>query len=575
MILHDATTIERFTALGAWGSLTLHDLLVARTNEAADTLALTDPPNKSQWVDLPPLRLTWAQVAERVARMAYALMGAGLQRDDVLMAQLPNISEFVFVHLACAKLGIMISPLHLQHRENDVLRCSEIAQPKALVTLRRIGKSDQTAFVRSLRDTHACELPVLWLEDLLTASQAATMDEVDTALRRHPRVTANDIYSICWTSGTEGSPKGVPRSHNNWLAVGQRIVDGADLRPGEVLVNPFPLVAVAGLTVLVPWLMQGGRLVLHQPTDLAVLLGQIKAEGAHYVCIAPALLNRLLTDPELAAGGALSSLRVIGSGSGPIDAWTIHEFKHRHGIDIVNFYGSNEGIGLTSNAGLVPDPAKRSTLFPAAGREGQSWGKTVAAHAVTQLLDSVTQEPITRSGLPGELAVQGPTVFPGYYRAPEKNAASFTPHGLFLTGDMFMLEVDEDPARAYYRFMGRYKDIVIRGGMKISPEEIDALLVSHPKLLEAACCGYRDAVMGEKLGVVVVALPGSAVALDDITDWLKKAGVATFKLPETLVQINALPRNGLNKVLRRELKSLFDNVATATPAVNVRTNLSA
>ena len=574
MILHDEKPIERFTALGAWGSITLHDLLVARTNEAAEVLALTDPLNKSQWVDLPVLRLTWAEVTEQVARMAYALARAGLRRDDVLMAQLPNISEFVFLHLACAKLGVMISPIHLQHRENDLLRCSEIAQPKAIVTLRRIGKSDQTAFVRSLRGTHACELPVLWLEELLVASHAATMEDVDTALRDCPPVTANDIYSICWTSGTEGGPKGVRRSHNNWLAVGQRIIGGADLRRGEVLVNPFPMVAVAGLTLLVPWLMQGGRLVLHQPSDLAVLLGQIKEEGAHYVCIAPALLNRLLTDPERAADDALASLRVIGSGSGPIDAWTIHEFRQRHGIEIVNFYGSNEGIGLTSSAALVPDPVKRSTLFPAAGREGQTWGNAVSAHTVTRLVDSSTHEPITQPNLPGELAVQGPMVFPGYYRAPEKNATSFTPEGLFLTGDMFMLEVDKDPARAYYRFMGRYKDIVIRGGMKISPEEIDALLVGHPKLLEVACCGYRDAVMGEKVGVVAVPVRGITLTLGDITGWLKKAGVATFKLPEALVQIDALPRNGLNKVLRRELIGLFDDVATVAPELNAEPRVS-
>lgn len=565
MILHTQAAIDHYTALGAWGTQTLHGLLAARTAEAPDALALVDPPNKSVWVDLPVRRLAWRDVLEGSARIAFALDRAGLRRDDVVLTQLPNISEFAMLHLACARLGVVISPIHVQQRENEVLRCGEIAQAKALVTLRRIGKSDQAAFAHSLRAQHGCTLPVMWLEDLLATGDAAAMDEVRGALcdaRSSLPVTANDIYSICWTSGTEGSPKGVPRSHNNWQAVAQRIINGAGLRPGEVLLNPFPLVAVAGMTVLVPWLMQGGRLVLHQPSDLHVMLGQIRDEGAHYVCIAPALLNRLLGEPGLVAPQDLRSLRVIGSGSGPIDAWTIREFKDRHGIEIVNFYGSNEGVGLTAGESRVPDPARRAVLFPAAGRAGQAWGEDMAAHAVTRLIDPATGGEVTQPGQPGELAVKGPTVFAGYYRAPEKNAASFTHDGFFLTGDMFSLEIGEDQSRPYYRFLGRYKDIIIRGGMKISPEELDALLIGHPKLREAACCGYRDAVMGEKVGVVAVPAPGQQVTLEDITAWLKKAGVATYKLPEAMACVEALPRNALNKVLRRELRGLFDGVAT-------------
>jgi len=569
MILHPQDTLAHYTALGAWGGQTLHGLLAARCAESPDALALADPPNKAVWVDCPVQRLSWRDVLEGAARIAHALDRAGMRRDDVILTQLPNISEFVMLHMACAQLGVVISPIHVQQRENEVMRCSEIAQARSLVTLRRIGKSDQVAFARSLREQHGCTLPVVWLEDLLAAGNAASMDEVNSALRTATAsrpVTANDIYSICWTSGTEGSPKGVPRSHNNWQAVARRIINGAGLQPGDVLLNPFPLVAVAGMTVLVPWLIQGGRLVLHQPSDLQVMLGQIRDEGAHYVCIAPALLNRLLVEPGLVSAQDLGSLRVIGSGSGPIDAWTIREFKDRYGIEIVNFYGSNEGVGLTAGESRVPDPAKRAVLFPAAGRAGQAWGDDMAAHAITRLIDPATGLEVTRPGVPGELAVKGPTVFAGYYRAPEKNAASFTPDGFFLTGDMFSLEVDEDPSRPYYRFMGRYKDIIIRGGMKISPEELDALLIGHPQLREAACCGYRDAIMGEKVGVAAVPAPGQHVTLDSINAWLKKAGVATYKLPEALVFIDKLPRNALNKVLRRELKGLFDDVASTPGA---------
>ncbi len=101
-------------------------------------------------MDCPVRRLTWREVLEGTARIAFALHRAGLRRDDVILTQLPNISEFAMLHLACAQLGVVISPIHVQQRENEVLRCGEIAQARALVTLRRIGKSDQVAFAQSL-----------------------------------------------------------------------------------------------------------------------------------------------------------------------------------------------------------------------------------------------------------------------------------------------------------------------------------------------------------------------------------------------------------------------------------------
>ena len=560
MIAFDVETIARYRACGAWGTQTLYDLLAARSDAAPDGQALVDAPNKAVWCDLPPARWTWRTLRARCDALAWALARGGLRRDDVLLVQLPNVAEFVLLHLACARLGVIVSPLHTQQREHELARCAAQAQPRAMLSLRRIGKSDQVALLARL----APPCPVLWLEDLCgePPAPAAEREALLAAQAARWPVTADDLHTLCWTSGTEGEPKGVPRSHNNWISVARRIVTGAGLQPGEVLLNPFPLVAVAGLTVLVPWLLQGGKLVLHQPSDMAVLLQQIRDEGAHYVCIAPALLNRWLLEPGLVAPGDLATLRTIGSGSGPLDAWTIAEFRRRWNIEIVNFYGSNEGVGLTAGPSRVPDPAQRAVLFPAAGRAGDAWDDALAAHARTRLRDPASGRDIDEPGTPGELVVQGPTVFPGYWRADAaQQARSFTADGYFRTGDMFALE--HDPAgRSHYRFLGRYKDIIVRGGMKISPEELDALVVGHPLLREAAFCGFRDAVMGEKVGVVAVPAGERPLVLADITDHLRRQGIAAYKLPEALVCVDALPRNALNKVLRRELRPLFAHVCT-------------
>jgi acyl-CoA synthetase (AMP-forming)/AMP-acid ligase II len=138
----------------------------------------------------------------------------------------------------------------------------------------------------------------------------------------------------------------------------------------------------------------------------------------------------------------------------------------------------------------------------------------------------------------------------GYYESPEANAQAFSADGWFRTGDLFEIVV-EDPR--FYRFTGRCKDIIIRGGMKISPEELDTVLAGHPLLAEAAVVGYPDEVLGERVCAVVVPKPGVQPTLADIIAFLEEQGVAKIKHPEKLAVVEALPRNPLGKLLRGEL----------------------
>ena len=164
---------------------------------------------------------------------------------------------------------------------------------------------------------------------------------------------------------------------------------------------------------------------------------------------------------------------------------------------------------------------------------------------------------MTEAGKQGELEIWGASVFDGYYESPETNAEVFTEDGYFKTGDVFEIAGDGDQAR-FYKFVGRCKDIIVRGGVNISPDEIDNLLAGHPKVAEVAVVGYDDEVMGERVGAAVVAKPDEDVTLEELTDFLRELGLAVFKLPEQLRCVDALPHNATGKVLRRELKDLFD-----------------
>ncbi|MCS6946756.1 MAG: fatty acid--CoA ligase family protein, partial [Steroidobacteraceae bacterium] len=370
------------------------------------------------------------------------------------------------------------------------------------------------------------------------------------------RPDADDVYTVCWTSGTEGVPKAVPRSHNEWIAISWAHLEAAAIGPDDRLLNPFPLINMASIGgCFTSWLHAACTLHLHHPLDLTVFLQQIATERITYTVAPPAVLTMILKDERLAAAADLSSVRCIGSGSAPLSEWMIAEYRDRFGIEIVNLFGSNEGVSLVTGPQEAADPGQRARYFPRFGRPEFSWTARVAQMIETRLIDPSSGAEITVPGLPGELIVRGPTVFSGYIGPPEQTRAAFTEDGFYRTGDLFEIAGDGAEAK-FYRYVGRAKQIIARGGMKISPDELDHLLAGHPGIVEAATVGVPDEIMGERVCVVVVPKPGVEVTLSSVAAHLEERGAARYKFPERLVIAERLPRNAMGKVVRGELAAL-------------------
>jgi acyl-CoA synthetase (AMP-forming)/AMP-acid ligase II len=231
----------------------------------------------------------------------------------------------------------------------------------------------------------------------------------------------------------------------------------------------------------------------------------------------------------------------------------VARWQEEHGIPILNLFGANEGTALLSDPVDIPDPAERALSFPRFGAPGFTWSNRVARMIETKLLDPETRAVIAEPGAPGELAIRGATVFSGYWNRPDLTKASFDAEGYFLTGDLFAIAGEGEDR---YRFVGRLKDLIIRGGMNIAPEEIEYLLADHPKLQEIAVVGVPD---GRKLGeevvtAVVIPKEGEEVKLGDLVDFLRAKDIAAYKLPRKLVVVQTLPRNAVGKVLKREIR---------------------
>ncbi|MDH4334358.1 MAG: acyl--CoA ligase [Chloroflexota bacterium] len=569
MILDTPERIRAYTDAGWWGTDTIDDLFRRAVAASPDRMAVVDPPNRADLTVGAPTRWTYAELATRVDRLATALRGAGVGRDDVVMVQLPNIVELPLVYLAAARIGAIVSPLPVQYRGHELRHTVGVVEPSAFVTTTRMTGHDHVAMVReewpgTIIGLSDAPLPdgVLSLADILETP-------VETSVQADG-VTANDIFTVCWTSGTEAEPKGVPRSHNQWISIAYATVDGAQLRDGDVLLNPFPMVNMSGIGgMFVPWLLVGGTLVMHHPMALPVFLAQVGAERVAYTVAPPVLLNLLLANEALLASADLSSLRVIGSGSAPLSSGMVLGWKERFGIDVSNFFGSNEGTALIGDPRTVPDPAERASLFPRFGGAGVpvpsgGWGNRVADGMESRLIDPLTGEEVSEAGVPGELVFRGPTLFPGYYRRPEMTARAFDADGFYRTGDLFAVSEDR-PDRL--QFVGRARDLIIRGGMKIAPEELEALIVRHPAVAEVAVFGIADPHLeGEqRVCAAVVTRPDPAggegarleLSVGELRHFLVETGVAAYKIPREVTVVAALPRNPVGKVLKGELRERF------------------
>ncbi|WP_405144985.1 acyl--CoA ligase [Sphaerisporangium sp. NBC_01403] len=547
MRLHPPQQVERFTSGGWWTGDTVDRLFREQVSARPEAVAIVDPLNKPSLMDGPVRRLTWAQLGAEADRIAAVLLEAGVLQGDVVAVQLPNSVELAVTFLAVARIGAVVTPLPVQYREYELAQVIRLAAVKVFVTAERVGDRDNAEIVRRL-EVPAPPIVLAWGDPARDLETAIADPAMLAAHLKGLETDPNDCVTICWTSGTEATPKGVPRCHYDWFAVESNTTAAPSLTGDDVVLNPFPMVNMAGIGgVFLPWLRTGFQMVQHHPFDLLGYLDQITEERVTYTLAPPALLTMLLRNPEMLERYDISSLTRIGSGSAPLPPWMVKGWQERHGIAIINFFGSNEGIALLSDPVNIPDPEERARFFPRPGVPGGAWPGTLAATRV-KLVDPVSGEEITEPGRPGELHLSGPTVFAGYL-AGTADADPFDEDGYLVTGDVF--EID-GPGGRYLRYVDRARDLIIRGGVNIAPAELEALLAGHPAVVEVAVVGYPDEVLGERVCAVVA--PRDDVDLPSLVDFLKERGIASYKLPERLEIVEGLPRNAVGKILKRDLR---------------------
>lgn len=558
--MHQLDRVLEYTSKGWWTDETVQQLFIGRVEELRDQVAVIDPYNKKSLVDLEYMEVTWNQLNEQVDSVAALLLSCGIGEGSVVAVQLPNIVEQIVTFMALWRVRAIISPLPVQYRRHEIVEVGNIAKFDALLTVDRLTNRMLAAEAVALQN----QIPSLrtifhfgrgqvtgsvQVRVDESANREADTDTVASYVEGHP-VDPNDCITICWTSGTESRPKGVPRAHYEWLSMCLDTVYSPNLSHTSRVLNPFPMVNMAGINgMLLPWLTVGCVLIQHHPFDLQVFLQQIEQEEITYTVAPPALLAMLLKNDELLGKFDISTLTQIGSGSAPLQEWMVRGWYERYGIEIINYFGSNEGISLMTDVKLMSRPEQRASFFPRYGGE-RHWTFPAAQRTTIKLIDRDTGEEVVEPGRAGELYLKGPGVFSGYVDGADL-PSPFDDEGFLKTGDLFVIDGEN---LEYLRYVDRAKDLIIRGGMNIAPAELETLIASHPDVAEVAVVGYPDEVMGERVCAVVALKPDRLLTLDGVIDHLRAQEIATYKLPERMEIRDELPRNPVGKVLKRQLR---------------------
>ncbi|PRZ42994.1 acyl-CoA synthetase (AMP-forming)/AMP-acid ligase II [Antricoccus suffuscus] len=556
MKLHPEERVRDYVEAGYWGAPTWPQMLDAHIAATPDKLAIVDPANLEALCGTPPQQWTWRELGDYTDRLAAVLRDYGIGADDVVACALPNRVELAALYLAVAKLGAIVSPCPVQYRQHEYLQICAAVKPKVFVTVtafadRALAAEVAAAKIPSVQSilAYGDERPdgVLSLDRLVSEAAPAQFD-------REP--DGNDCVTVCWTSGTEAAPKGVPRCANDWYPMAYASIDAAELTGNDVLLNPFPMVNMAGIAgMFVPWLITGATLVQHHPFDPQTFFGQLAAHRVTYTVAPPALLMMVLAREDIPAV-VFDSLRIVGSGSAPLSPHMTNGWKDRFGIEIINCFGSNEGVCIAGDPKTVPDQDLRATLFPRFGSPSHEWPNTGAHGMRSRIVDLGTGQQIDEADRTGEFRIKGPGVFAGYWPGTGSTDA-FDEDGYFCTGDLFQYVADDSGDLRYLKYLDRAKDIIVRGGQNISAAEVEGLLVGHPAVAEVAVVGVPDEVYGERVCAVIVSSAGAPPTLESLVEFLRGSQIASYKLPESLHIVEALPRNPVGKILKREVRSML------------------
>jgi 2,3-dihydroxybenzoate-AMP ligase len=526
---------------GYWADITLYDMLLRSVAAAPDRIALVHGTR----------RLTYAELQIAIDRLAGRLIDLGFRPLERVVFQLPNSIEFIIALFALLRVGVIPVLALPAHRDQELSHIFAHTTAAGYIVPDlwhgydyRLLAVELSGLAPSLRSVLVLGEPgpnQISLRNLLARDGGRGDSATDLADFAPP---PDEVALMLLSGGTTGLPKLIPRTHNDYVYNCQQCGTIAGFNAGTVFLALLPMAHnfTLGCPGVLGALAHGGTAVIAPDAGIETVTRLIETERVTAISAAiPLIVNWLNAEPSRSCD--FSSLRVLINGGAKLVPELRRRVELRFGCTFQESFGTGEGL---LNMTRLDDPAE--IRFTSSGRP-------ISPADEVRIIDEHGND--VPDGVVGELICRGPYTVRGYYNAPEKDRAAFTSDGYYRMGDM-VRRVD---GNLYVQ--GRLKDIINRGGEKISCEEVENYILGHPKIKNVCVVAMPDATFGEKACAFVIPVEGQTVDLDEIKNFLLKRNIAKFKLPERLTVVNEFPISPAGKILRGELRqAAADNVAS-------------
>jgi len=521
----------RYRAKGYWEDRSIADTFTEVFAKYGDRVAIIDRDEA----------VTYGQLDERAERLALNLLDRGLRPLDRVVMQLPNVVEFAYLYFALQKIGCIPVMALPAHRFREMSYFAEHSGAAACATPDRIKEFDYTALVRRIRAVSG----TLRLGIVLGEAPEGFLSFNELLGRKSKRspeglkaitIDPDDPALFQLSGGTTGVPKLIPRTHNDYLYNSKAASAVTAVGPDKILLDLLSLAHNLPLACpgLQGFLLHGGKVVLANTTRAADVFSLIERHRVTHVPVVPALLIRWINDP-LIKKFDLSSLQVIQSGGQRLQPEVRRRTKELiPSVTVQENFGMAEGMLMF----VRPDDPEEVRM--------ETVGRPVSPDDEVRLVDENDNE--VAPGEVGEFLARGPYTLRGYYKAPEHNARAFTTDGFYRSGDLMRLHPSGN-----YLVEGRKKDLINRGGEKISAEEIENLILTHPAVQNVACVPMPDPILGERMCACLILRGSRNLSLEELVAFLAGQEIARHKLPERLEIMEEFPMSPLGKVSKKDL----------------------
>ncbi len=524
-----------YRAQGLWEGITVGGLLSRSAQRWPHQVALVHGDQ----------RLSYAQLLARCQDLAARLTALGLRPGERVLMQLPNTVDFVVTYLALNLTGAIPVMALRAHRHAEVRHFLRASGAVAYVVPDVAGPFDFRAMAAQMQ----AEFPNL--RQVLVAGTPLAGQQALAALPPGERQPAGpspaDVSTMLLSGGTTSLSKLIPRTHEDYVLNARLCGAAAGFDERTVFLAILPLGHNYNLASpgMLGCCYHGGTMVLSTGTSVDEVFATIARERVTVVAAVVPLITAWVHSDAI-GNHDLSSLQVVQNGGARLAPELRRRLRERLHCTPQEIYGTAEGL------------INMTRLDDAEAELMESSGAPVSEHDEIRVVDEAGRD--LPDGTSGELVTRGPYTIRGYYNAPEKNAEAFLPGGWYRMGDI----VRKQGRHVYTE--GRRKDMINRGGEKISCEEVENLILTHPGVRSAVLVAMPDPVFGERACACVVPKPGQTLDFADLLAYLRAQQIAAFKLPERLELFEELPVSPVGKILKRELRDIVAGRLLAPPA---------